>query len=318
MIITRRSIIAGLAAVAAPSIVRAQSILPDWRIEARKAMDDFYGAGNWSYRTAPGVGTDLGAALNAAMAAAKPTFERLEIIIPPTGKWRMTTPIAKPLITGNHIHGGAGPWGTLIYYDSDEVFADIEYTSDTSEGGLMQDLIVVLEPNHPNGKSFVRMYAQSEAGAPGGYVFNRVRATADASSSWQYTFVAHGMVKQSPPGIRGLTIRDCMFFRARQAGFWGAGINQLVLDNVQFAVPAAPGGTDLWIGGGGTPTTNSHNIALNGVVTIGASHLSNCQSIMGNLISSSGLTVDSTVTKIGLIHDGTVTGSPGSGFITQI
>lgn len=290
-----------------------------YRIDARDAMDAHYGAGNWSYRTAPHVGSDLGVALNAAATAAKATYPRLDILIPPTGPWLQTTKFSGDVVTGNHLHGDGGVWGTEIHYDSDDHFFDIGYTGDHLEGGMIENLMVNLEEGHANGGVFLRVVAQDDTGAPGGYVFKHLRAsTKDPLSSWLYSVAVHGMNKVSPAqGIRGFTMEECMMFCARVGGMWAAGINQAKFDNVAFAVPRAPGGADILIGGGGTPQTNSSSVYTNGLVTVGNISLANVDSVVGNM-KSSGLTVDGTVTHSGIIHSGAVSGAVGSGFVTAI
>lgn len=289
----------------------------DYRIDARDAMDAFYGAGNWSYRTAPHVGSDLGAALNSAMSVQMVVYPRLDVLIPPTGPWLMTTPISTWNVTGHHIRGDGGPFGTTIHFDSTQNFFDIGYNGDLREGGLIENLNVNLEPGVQAG-CFIRLAAPDETGAPCGYIFNRLRASCvdPLTSSWLYSIATSGMAKTSPQGIRGLVIRDSMFFCARQGGMWAAGIDQAVFDNLGFAVPSSPTGADILIGGGPTPQTRSNNIFVNGVVTVGNANIGNLTCIAGNM-RSGGLTVDVGVQNAALFHSGPISGAPSSGFVTR-
>jgi hypothetical protein len=290
----------------------------DYKIDARDAMDAHYGAGNWFYRTAPHVGSDLGAALNAAMSASRTAgYPRQEVLIPPTGPWYMSTPIDPVLLAGSSIHGASGPWGTSIYFDSDAQCFDYIYTDDAHEGGMLEDLFIILEKDHPNALCCIRMNAVA-AGAPGGYVFQRLRvSTADATSSWQYPFAANGMARIGPPqGIRGLTIRDSMFFKGRLGGMWAAGILFMVLDNVGFYVPATAQGADVVITGGGTGPTNNVQIFTTGLVANKIT-IVNSDIVMGTMKSTM-LTVNNTLTHSSIFHAGPVSGTQGSGFVTSV
>jgi hypothetical protein len=289
----------------------------DYKIDARDAMDAFYGAGSWSYRTAAHTGSDLGAALNAAMTASRVSYPRLDVLIPPTGPWYMSTPITNSLVTGCHIHGDGGPFGTSIFFDSDANCFNVLYTGDSFEGGRIENLMVTLEDGHPNGGTFTVLAAQDNTGAPCGYIFDSLRCGATGNSSWAYGFVATGVNRTNPQGIRGLTVRNSIFFGTRLGGLWSVGIDQVALDNLGFAVPTTATGSDITIGGGGTPQTNSLNVYTNGLVTVGKIILGNVSSIVGNM-KSGGLTVDSSVLHAGLIHDGPVTGAVGGGFVTSI
>lgn len=280
-------------------------------------MDAFYGAGCWTYRTSPGVGSDLGAALNAAIAAALPVYQRLDILIPPTGPWRMATPISPLNVTGHHIHGACGPWGTVIYYDNDASFLDITYNGGSREGGLIEDLVVSLEPNRPNAQCFLRLFASDNSGSPSGYVFNRLRCSADPSSSWIYTVAMSGVARTSPPGIRGVVIRDSVFFCGRQGGLWASGVNFAVFENLGFYVPSGPTGADITITGVDTPQTRSNNISFKGVYTLGKVSLTNTTYVAGD-IGGGLLTVDTSVRNAGLFYAGVVSGAPASGFVTSI
>lgn len=290
----------------------------DYKIDARTAMDDFYGVGNWSYRTAPSAGSDLGAALNAAMTTAKAVYPRLEIIIPPTGPWYMATPISPANVTGNHIHGAGGPFGTIIYYDNDASFFDIGYNGDHLEGGLIEDMAVALEDGRPEAGCFIRLYAADNTGAPCGYVFNRLRCSATGASSWVYCMAITGVQRRAPAqGIRGVTVRDSILFCGRSGGIWAVGINQAIFENVGVAVPRTSTGADVLIGGGPDEDQRSSQVIMNGLVTVGAMNINNSTYVVGN-VKSSGLTVGGGLRNAALFHAGPVSGTPSAGFVMSI
>lgn len=292
--------------------------MTDYKIDARDAMDDFYGSGCWTYRTAPKVGSDLGAALNAAIAARLPTYPRLDILIPPTGPWLMKTPISPANVTGNSIHGASGPFGTFIYYDNDASFFDIGYNGDNREGGLIEDLVVSLEDGRPAAGCFLRLAAADNTGAPCGYVFNRLRCSAIGNSSWIYCVAMSGTARRAPAqGIRGVTMRDTMLFCGRLGGIWASGINQAVFDNIGVAVPRGVGGADVLIGGGPSEDQRSNQVFINGLATIGSVNIANATFVTGTL-RSVGLQVDGTLRNAAIYHAGPVTGAPSGGFVVGI
>lgn len=288
----------------------------DYKIDARDAMDQFY-PGGWTYRTAPHVGSDCGAAFNAALVAAKAANGgRAELVIPSTGAWLQTTPFDHNAIAGCYVHGDTGPFGTSIHYDSDaDAFLPLYYTGGSNEGGRFKDLQITLEAGHPAGPVGIQLWALDNTGAPCGYIFEGLRMSVEAGSSWSYCFIANGVNKNTgAQGIRELTIRDSDFFCARTGGIWAQGVVGFRLDRVGVWVPVAHGGDSLTIGG--TSLTNSNSVYSTGVVC-GSVNLSNVNGVVGNF-RSGGLTVGSTVTNAGIIHIGPVSGSVGSGYVSPI
>lgn len=276
----RREFLSGAsAALAIPCFAQAM----DYKLDARDAMQALYGAG-WTYRTAPHVGSDLGAAVNAL------TGWR-ELIIPPTGDWMLKTPIQG--WGGNHVHGAGGSLGTRLIFDNTK--DDFISLVGLKPGGKTGQFTVTLERDLGDVAGSQVVMWKDAAGSPHHHVFEDLNISSEPSedgvirSFWNYPVSANGLV---PFGIRVCEWRKVNLFCCRNGA------------SIYFAVEWLFNHFGIWVPKLGTPGAD---ISIN-----------NSTEVSGFTLSAGTMFVNSTDTSMSLFHHGAVVGSPASGFVTQV
>lgn len=236
-------------------------------------MDARYGAGNWTPRTAVGVGTDIGPALADALDYLRANFGRGVVAIPP-GLWRMVNAPSAAQWSGNYCEG-LGSQASIIVYDNDSGSPFAFSGAGGYTGGGIRGLGILLEDGHPTSTAQIIRLQGDSTYQPDQMEFRDIYASAIGSSYWYDGFYAYGNARVAPQGIRVADLRNIQIFRCRNTGAYLSNIVQWTIDNV--GIYAGQGtGNNFYIAGGGTPSTNSIQVYVRGLSCANELNLTNC------------------------------------------
>jgi hypothetical protein len=249
-------------------------------------MDARYGAGNWSQRTAPGNGTDIGPALEDGFTTLRANGGR-GIIKIPSGSWQLTFPPNPNLVSGNYIIG-EGSMASKVYFNSNSGAAFYWNSAGGYSGGGMKGVAILLEPNlgdtnayailvqgdatyQPDQMSFEDLYisaTQNSCGAP------------STPSYWYNPVQFYGNARTSPQGIRGATLKNIQVFCGRNLGVYMSNVVQYSIENLGVYV-GKPGtsGMDAMFSGGGSASTNTIHLTVSALNVGGTLWLNEISSV---------------------------------------
>lgn len=232
-------------------------------LDLRDLMDARYGAGSWSYRTAIGVGTDIGPAIADGVATLRATMplQRGKILIPP-GQFLMCTSPGD--LSGISIEG-VGSQGSVIVYNSNANAAFSWSGASGHTGGGARGIGLLLESGLGSTNAFGILLQGNATFQPDQTEWEDIYLSAIGGSSfWWDGFHADGSARSAPQGVRVSTIKNLQIFNCHNIGFYGANLVQWTLENVGCYTGAGPYGNAAMITGGSTHVYGENvNAALN-------------------------------------------------------
>lgn len=297
-------------------------------------MNARYGVGGWSYRSAVGVGTDAGPAINDALQYLRNNYSRGTLIIPPNGIFLVSTPIDPNYLAGNNIVG-YGSQASKICFNlaSGSAFRFSGYNGFT--GGGLQGLGIFLEAGlgtvFASGKSYTTTYAihlegssvVSGAGAyqPDQLMFSDLYVSAISAVGYNTSYWYNGLyiyaVRQSPQGCRVGQWSNIQLFNNYNTGIYIYNAVQHSFSNIGVYTGENTG-SNCYITGGGSSLINTTQVNLQNLTVIGELNLTNATKITINgqcssLAAGSGfnyydvfLTVSGTVNTSGIGVNGRI------------
>jgi hypothetical protein len=226
------------------------------QIDLRAGMDAIYGAGLWTERTAVGVGSDIGPALQHLMDNSP---ARTPIYIPP-GSWRYVTPVPSGKLDGRRIYG-VGSQGSRIVYGSATGYAFNYKGEGLMTGGGLFGLAIQLEEGLGNtGAQAIRLdgaagYAPAQMHFQDLYI-TALGAEGVGASYWNSAFMALAAGRTAPQGVRIAMLENIQMFRCHNTGMFLQNAVQFTIDNCG-AYSGLGNGMTIYLAGGGSALQNS-------------------------------------------------------------
>lgn len=256
-------------------------------------MNARYGFGGWSYRTAVGVGTDAGPAINDALEYIRNNFGRGTLIIPSGGIFLVSTAINPNFLAGNNIIGFGSQASQLCFNQASGIAFHFNGYNGFTGGGL-QGLSIYLEANlgttFASGKSYTTTYAillqgssvTSGAGSyqPDQMVFSDLYvssidgASIGGTTSYWYNGLQVYALRQSPQGARVAQWTNIQLFNNYNIGVYIYNAVQHSFNNIGIYTGNTTG-NNFYITGGGSSLTNSTQINIQNLVVSGDLNLTN-------------------------------------------
>lgn len=281
------------------------------QISLSTCMDNFYGAGNWTYWTGPATGTDIEPALDACLVNIRNATLRGVVWIDPGESFALKTPIPPNDLSGNYLLGAGSQASKIIYQSSSGVALGWNGANGNTGGGI-RGIGLLLDSGLGNTNS-IGILSQGDASFQADqWELDDVYMSAIGASSHWYTGVEfYGNYRTAPQGIRVGSINNLQIFNCWNAAFYASNLVGWTINNLG-TYTGSGGGNDVYITGGGAALTNSVLVSLTGLISNGTLQLSNASNI--NL---SGSTQNLNVTDVANAHGflsvgGTVSGSFGS------
>lgn len=223
----------------------------------------------WTQRTGVGTGTDIGLAM-ADWADAVAGYGKLII---PAGLWLMKTPLSSARMKGKMIEG-LHSQASKIVFD-----ADVSMFSFTGEGGFsgggIKGLGVLLEDSRPTSNAIFASLQGDATYQADQMAFEDCYVSAIGSSYWVRHWNQMATARTSPQGSRVGTCKNMQFFRSRDYPIliWNA--VQWSWDNVGTYVGTGALANNIYIGGGGTSSTNSIQLYMRAMACGGELNITN-------------------------------------------
>jgi hypothetical protein len=237
------------------------------QIDLRAGMDAIYGAGLWTERTAVGVGSDIGPALEHLMDNSP---ARTPIYMPP-GSWRYVNDVDPAKLAGRRILGVGSQGSRIVYGSTTGSPFHFNGSAGLTGGGLFGLTLQLEEGLGDTAVIAIRLEGDATNQADQ-MEFDDLYVTAlgpagAGASHWQSAFLANGTARQSPQGVRVVTMNNLQLFRCHGAGMFISNGVQWTMDNV--GLYAGKGlGMNLYVAGGGAALTNSAQIYARGLVCV--------------------------------------------------
>jgi hypothetical protein len=279
--------------------------------DLREFLDLRYGSGNWTQRTGAGVGTDIGPAINDALAALTARYGAGEVFIPPGG-WFCKTPIDPVLLSGNNISGLNNMRSTITFDSASGSLFNLNGAGGRT-GGRIKRLAIMLEDGHPLSTSRAIHLTGDTVEQASETFFEELYITARGNSYWYENVHLFGQNRTTPQGIRVGRMSDIQCFRARNysAGFFN--IVQWVIDN--FGTYAGTGAlaNRMYIGGGGETARNTAQADFRRLAVGGQLNVTNCRDVYLNGFAADVSTASSATHCNGWVRASSLSGSFGTG-----
>lgn len=236
-------------------------------------MNARYGVGLWSQRTGVGIGTDIGLALVDALTYLRATYGRGKVIIPP-GSWLMNTAPTADQYSGHQIEG-FGSQSSLVFWNSNTGSPFSFSGGGGYTGGGLKGIGIQLEAGYPTSTATAILMQGNATYQPDQMEFRDIYCSAQGASYWYNGFYANGCARTSPQGIRVCDISNAQMFRCANAGWYLSNAVQWTLNNVGVYVGAGSG-NNFYLAGGGSPSTNSTQVYINGLACSNDLNITNC------------------------------------------
>lgn len=227
-------------------------------------MDEVYGAGNWSKRTGPGVGSDVSPAMTLGCQKLRQSCGRGEIVIPP-GSWLMNSGISPVDLSGITIRG-YGSMASLLFYNKGTGIA-LHWSGHSGyTGGGIHGIGLQLEGGFGNSAATAILLQGDATYQPDQFSASDIYCTAQGDSYWYAGFKAYGNARTSPQGVRVADIRNVQIFRCHSTAWYLSNIVQWTMQNIGAYVGAPNSiGCNFYLAGGGTASTNSTQVSISGL-----------------------------------------------------
>lgn len=236
-------------------------------------MDSYYGAGAWTGRTGIGTGSDIGPALINALNAIRSSTGRGKVIFAPRTYLMNTAPTADQY-SGIQLEG-CGSQASKVVWNSN-TGCPFSYSGNGGyTGGGIKGIGLLLEDGYPSSMANGITLQGNATYQPDQMEFSDIYMSAIGSSYWYNGFFAYGNARTSPQGIRVCNIANLQVFKCRNTGIYISNAVQWTVSNVGVYVGSASG-NNFYLGGGGTPLTNSVQAYIYGLACSGDLNLTNC------------------------------------------
>lgn len=225
-------------------------------------MNALYGASGWSMRAGTNPGTDIGPALLSACDKLRAKSGRGTIEIGP-GNWLLVAGVSADKLAGITI-SGAGSMATIITYANTDGIAFGFSGAGGFTGGGLRGLCIYLAEGLGDTNATAISLQGSASFQPDQFRLSDVYVTAGAGSFWYDGLRMFGNARTSPQGIRNTVIDSVQIFACRNTGAYLSNVVQLT--GSSLGVYTGKGlGRNIYIAGGGSPSTNSIQVNLVGV-----------------------------------------------------
>lgn len=246
--------------------------------DLRDFLDARYGAGVWTGRTGVGTGTDIGPAIEDAGLALRSRYGRGTIRIPPD-QWLMTTPPSAASINGHMIEGTSNSIGCQIVFNNNNAAMFTFSGAGGYTAGGVRHLALMLEANAGSSNSYVIHLQGDATNQPDQFLIEDIYSSSlDATAFWYNGFLLNGQSRTSPQGIRVGSINNYQQFRCRNMSFGFFNAVQWNISNIG-SYSGTGTGMNIYIGGGGTASTNTTQMDITNLVCSGELNLTNATNV---------------------------------------
>lgn len=225
-----------------------------YELDLRDLMDARYGAGKWTGRTAIGVGTNIGPAINDGAQQFRATNGMGGIIkIPPGLAWMMSTP-PDPLLLGGVVCQGVHSQASEICFNNANA-AMFHYRGMGNTGGGLEGLGLLLEDGMGDTDSTAILLDGSATFQSDNMIFRDIRIatmSAAAPSYWWNGVQIDGSARTHPQGVRVGELDMVQIFNCRNVPLYGANMVQWNLTNVGCYTGKGVYGNDIILEGRST------------------------------------------------------------------
>jgi hypothetical protein len=264
------------------------SLKPAWaspknpEIDLRDLMDAEYGAGAWTPRTGINAGSDIAPALERGFDLLRTRYSAGTIIIPTPvggGAWIMKRACDANKMAGHNLRGIHNLYSQIVFSGTGDCFranGDGGYT-----GGSWSKIALYREDGYSSSSTALR--------CEGGASFQGDQMTIDdfyisalGTGYWTYNFVCQGTARTSPQGQRVLSARNLQLFRSGAGGGYSVLIHNVVqgdIRNIGTYVGTGALANNVYIGGGGTSSTNTTQLDVSLLACGGELNLTNSTSV---------------------------------------
>lgn len=241
---------------------------PQYQFDLRDLMDAHYGVGNWTERTAPHVGTDIGPALQDGKNQIYATMKnRGGIINIPSGNWLMITPPDD--LSGINLIG-VGATLSVIVFDNASGVA-LNYTGGSSNGNSIVGIGLLLETGLGDTISYgIMMRGNAQFQPDNMTIYDVYMSSIGGTSYWWDGIHIDGSARTTPQGIRVTDIQKVSVFVCRNLGILLSDVVQLRMDNVGVYVGKGPYANTILIN---SFSVHIYGIAVNALLNIGGASI---------------------------------------------
>lgn len=274
-------------------------------------MDSHYGVGGWSQYTGAGTGTDIGPALSECITAfATSAGKRGTIFVPSgaVGAWVLTT--AGIDFSGVYIQGQGSQGSVIVFRPSVPATSAFLWSGAAGfSGGGILGIGIALDSTVGAYTGTAILLQGNASFQPGQIQINDIYCTVVGGSTWGSGLVIDGVASTSPQGIRGVYISDVQLFSNTVHGVFLRNAVQIVISSLSVNGGTTTG-RDFYVAGGGTASTNSIQLVLDGIITNDL-NITNSSRVYVRGWGTS-VTVDATTTKSRITYNGTQVGVCGA------
>jgi len=270
--VLRCSLAVALFACAAPSVAQQSSYV----LDLRTLMDNHYGAGNWSYYTGQGTGTDIGPALQDGISQiqAIPFSNRAgEIDVGPFS-WSLKTQVSD--FGGIIVRGVTSSRSVIVFQNAGAVAFYFK-----TVGGGLRHLAILLDSGLGDTLSMAVLLAGNATSQPDQTEFEDLYISAVGGLAYWWDAVhVDGTARTAPIGARVVTWKNIQTFNARNLSVYLGGAIKHTFENLGCYTGKGPYANTIMISGtAAAPSINNTLIS----VTCGVVHGNDAgTSIYGN------------------------------------
>jgi hypothetical protein len=249
----------------------------DATIDLRDLLDEQHGVGGWTQRTGVNTGTNCTVALTLGLDRLRARYGRGRILIPP-GTFLFNTAIDAAKLSGIVIEGVHELASQLVWAGGATSFLRWSGAGGFSGGGARK-----LGIYREDGFSAVSNGIQLQGDAtfqPDQFNVEDIYMSSLGTGFWATNLFLDGQARTAPQGVRVVSGRNLQLFRSGSGGGYGAGFfNVVQADFLNVGTYAGTGalGANIYVGGGGSASTNTIQMSLDRLACGGELNLTNQQ-----------------------------------------
>ncbi len=234
----------------------------DATIDLRDLLDEQHGVGGWTQRTGVNTGTNCTVALTLGLDRLRARYGRGTIKIPP-GTWLFNTQIDPAKLSGITLEGIHELASQMVWAGGAVDFLRWSGASAYS-GGAIRRMGMYREDGFSAVSTGIMLQGDATF-QPDQFTVENIYMSALGTGYWSKNLFLSGQARTSPQGLRVVSGRNLQLFRSGSGGGYGAGFFNVVqgdFTNVGTYVGTGALGTNVYVGGGGTTSTNTTQFTL--------------------------------------------------------
>lgn len=247
----------------------------DATIDLRDLMDEHYGTGAWTRRTGTNTGSDIAPAITLGLDRLRAAYGRGKIYIAPGASWMQKTVLDPAKLSGIVIEG-LHSLASGIVFSGNGNFLDFSGAAGLT-GGAIRRLGMFREDGYSSASIAMNLDGDGTY-QPDQFDIEDIYCSAIGTGFWTANLVCSGQDRTSPQGLRVGTIRNVQLFKSGAGGGYSAGFFNAVqwsVDNLGTYNGTGALANNVYVGGGGTASTNTTQFSLERLACGGELNLTN-------------------------------------------